>query len=209
MTLRQLLGLRPKADDSAALAASLAATETALVATRFTVATLEGERGAILLDATPSEAEAHERRLAEARGEAERLVAMAAALPARIAAAEEREHAAELDKLAIATETAAEAGAAMLPRIMRDLAAVAELMRQHDTLVEEVNAATRTLRRGGREAVELPMRRLWPDPSRTHPVTFGFDRASFGGGTVFAAPPGNAIGAGSVGRWLASKTPTD
>lgn len=70
MTLRDVLGLRPKGDTAAALRASLTDTETALASMRSIAAGLEAERGAVLLDASPAEAEAHGTKLMAARGEA-------------------------------------------------------------------------------------------------------------------------------------------
>ncbi|HYE70103.1 MAG TPA: hypothetical protein VD932_01095 [Aquabacterium sp.] len=207
MTLRDLLGLRPKADTAADLRTSLTNTETALASVRDVIATMEEARGAILLDGSPTEAEAHERKLAELRSEAERLSAIATTLPARIATAEAREQEASLDQLAEQAEAKAAEGAALLPRIIRDWAALADLMRQHDALTEEVHAANRQLRRGGREPVDLPMRRLWPDPKANTPAVFGFDKAAagHGGGTVFAGTPGNAVPTGTLAGWLAAK----
>ena len=46
MTLRSVLGLRPKATDSATLRASLSATEAALALVRTVAAELEQQRGA-------------------------------------------------------------------------------------------------------------------------------------------------------------------
>lgn len=201
MNLRDVLGLRPKADTAAALRSALAETQTALATVRGIASALEAERGAILLDASPDEAEAHERKLAEATAEAGRLAAMAAALPTRIADAEARERGAELDSLAEQAEADSMAGAALLPRIIADLAAVAELMRQHDALVFKLDEANRVLRAGGREHVPVPMRRLWPDPNNRAPTVFGFDKAAFGP-SVFSPPPPNSIGAGTVARWL-------
>lgn len=162
MTLRDLLGLRPKAADAAALHASLTATQAALAAARSTVVSLEGERGAILLDGTPAEAEAHERKLADAKAEAERLAAMAAALPARIADAEARERNADLDRIAERAEADAGAGALLVPEIVASLARVAELIEQHDALAERVVNANTALRAAGRERVQLATRRVWP-----------------------------------------------
>jgi len=205
--LMHILGLRPKSADSAAIRGSLAEAEAALAAALSRGASLEAQRGAILLDASPAEADAHEASLAAAMAEAGRLAAMCAALPARIAAAEARERAAELDNLAAATEALAEEGAALVPQIMRDLAAVAERMRQHDDLTAKVRAASTELQAGGRQRIELPMRRVWPDPTNATPTTFGFDRLGRGDGTVFIRAPGYDPGRaqGSLPRWLAAK----
>jgi len=205
--LKDILGLRPKSADSAAIRGALAEAEAALAAARGRAAILEDQRGAILLDGSPAEADAHEASLAGAMAEAGRLAAMCAALPARIAAAEARERAAELDSLADVTEALAAEGAALVPQILRDLAAVAERMRQHDDLTAKVRAAGTELQAGGRQRIELPMRRVWPDPTNATPTTFGFDRLDRGAGTVFFRAPGfdPARAQGSLPRWLAAK----
>jgi hypothetical protein len=174
MTLRDLLGLRPKADTVAALRASLTETETALAAVRSAAAGLEAERGAMLLDASPAEAEEHERKLMAARAEAERLAAIAAALPARIATAEARERAAELDRIAERAEAEAAEAAALVPQIVRALETAAELVERHDALALKVQAANRELRAEGRDKVALPLLRVWPhDPTGERPLTLG------------------------------------
>lgn len=174
MTLRELLGLRPKADTSAALRASLTDTQTALASVRSIAANLEAERGAILLDASAAEAEAHEAKLAESVAEAGRLAAMCAALPVRIAEAEARERAAVLDQLAARAEGEAAAAAELVPQIMRAFAEAAELMQRHDDLALKVFGANRELRAEGRERVTLPLLRVWPnDPAGERPVTLG------------------------------------
>ncbi len=174
MTLRDVLGLRPKGDTVAALRASLTDTETALASMRSIAAGLEAERGAVLLDASPAEAEAHEAKLMAARGEAERLAAIAAALPARIMAAEARERATELDHIAERAEAEAAEAAALVPQIVRALEEAAELVERHDALALKVHGANRELRAGGRDKVALPLLRVWPhDPAGERPLTLG------------------------------------
>jgi len=213
MTAFQALSAwRPKPDtDAASLRSSLAEATAALATARGRAAALEAARGDTLLDANPSDVAAHEAQLADAMAEAGRLAAMCAALPARIAAAEARERAAELDTLAAATEALAEEGAALLPKIVRDLHAVAALMRQHDDIAAKVLAASAELHGGGRARVALPMRRAWPDPGNTSPISFGFDAVNMASGrSVFSRPaaPGfdTAPAQGSLAIWLASKT---
>jgi hypothetical protein len=174
MTLRELLGLRPKGDTAAALRASLTDTETALASVRSIAATLEAARGAVLLDASPAEAEDHESRLIAARAEAERLAAIAAALPARITRAELRERAADLDVIGAAAEAEAAEAAALVPQIVRALGEAAELVERHDVLALKVHAANRELRAEGRDKVALPLQRVWPhDPDGRRPLTLG------------------------------------
>ena len=134
MTLRSVLGLRPKATDSATLRASLSETEAALAAVRAIAAELEAQRGAVLLDGSPAEAEAHEAKLSQAQAEAGRLSAMAAALPGRIEAAEAREHGIEMDKLSEHNEAAAAAGGVMVTEISAALWRVADMIEQHDAV---------------------------------------------------------------------------
>jgi len=204
-TFQALLGWRPKPEaDSAAIRDSLAAAQVAEAAARARVATLEGQRGAVLLDGSPTEAEAHEALLVDATAEAARLAAVVAALPARIAAAVAREREAALDALAAGTELMAEEGAALLPRIVRDLHAVAELMRQHDAIAARVRAASAELRGGGREPVALPMRRLWADDTNSSPTAFGFDFLDHGARTVFRPAPGFDPGR-TLANWVAAK----
>lgn len=176
MTLRELLGLRPKADTAAALRASLTETETALASVRSTAAALEAARGAVLLDASPTEAEDHESRLIAARAEAERLAAIAAALPARITRAELRERAADLDVIAAAAEAEAAEAAALVPQIVQALGEAAELVARHDAMALKVHAANRELRAEGRDKVAMPLQRVWPyDPEGRRPLTLGGD----------------------------------
>lgn len=174
MNLRDMLGLRPKTDTAAALRASLTDTETALASVRGVAASLEAERGAILLDASPAEAEAHEAKLAGALTEAGRLAAMCAALPARIAEAEARERAAELDRLAERAEGEAAAAAELVPQLLRAFAEAAALVERHDDLAQKVQAANRELRAEGRERVTLPLLRVWPS-TVGRPLTLGQD----------------------------------
>jgi len=99
----------------------------------------------------------------------------------------------------------------LLPRIVRDLAAVAELMREHDAIADRVRVAGTELHAGGRPRVALPMRVAWPDAGNTTPTMFGFDAINMASGrTVFARPaaPGfdTAPAQGSLASWLASKT---
>lgn len=174
MNMRDVLGLRPKSDNAAALRASLTDTETALATVRGIAASLEAERGAILLDGSPAEAEAHEAKLAGALTEAGRLAAMCAALPVRIADAEARERGAELDSLAERAEGEAAAAAELVPQIMRVFAEAAELVQRHDDLAQRVHVTNRALRAEGRERVTLPLLRVWPnDPTGERPVTLG------------------------------------
>jgi hypothetical protein len=172
MNLRDVLGLRPKGDSAAALRTALAETQEALASVRGVASALEAQRGAVLLDAGPDEAEAHERKLAEATAEAGRLAAMAAALPARIADAEARERGAELDALSERAEAEAEEAAMLVPGIVRALDVAAELIQRHDALAQRVWDANRELRAEGRDRVALPLRRAWPhDPRGARPVT--------------------------------------
>lgn len=74
----KLLGLRPKGDGVAELRA---ARDPALAAKAAAeAARLEGRRGEVLLEGRPDAVAVHEAKLAEARTEAERAAAMAAAL---------------------------------------------------------------------------------------------------------------------------------
>jgi len=202
---KALLAWRPKPDtNAAALSASLAEAQAALATALSRAATLEGQRGDVLLDATPTEAEAHEARLGDAAAEAARLSAVVAALPARIAAAEMREREAALDTLAAGTEALAAEGAALLPGIVHALAAVAALMRRHDDLAAKVLAASTELRAGGREPVALPMRLAWPDAGNTTATMFGFDLLDHGARTVFRPAPGFDPGR-TLANWVAAK----
>ena len=204
-TFQALLGLRPKPEAaSAAIRDSLAAAHAALATALSRAAALEAERGDLLLDGSPTEVAEHEAKLVDATAEAGRLAAVCAALPSRIAAAETREREAALDTLAAAAEADAVEGAALLPRIMRDLAAVAQLMREHDAIAAKVRVAGTELHAGGRERVALPMRRQWPDASNTTPTAFAFDRLDHGAGTVFRPAPGFDPGR-TLANWVAAK----
>jgi len=204
--LTHILGLRPKPEaDAASLRASLTEATAALAAARGRAATLEGQRGDMLLDGTPAAAEAHEAQLVDAKAEAGRLSAVVAALPPRITAAEARERAAELDRLAAAAEADAVEGAALLPQIVHALNAAAEMMRRHDEIVTKVRSANAELKAGGLDGIALPMRRSWPDLENKTPTTFGFDLAPAGLGSVFAPTPANSIGGVTVEGWLAAK----
>lgn len=182
MNLRDVLGLRPKADTSAALRTSLADTQSALATVRGVVAELEAGRGGVLLDGTADQAAQYEANLAEARAEAELFEAMAAALPARIAVAEARERGVELDGVAERAEADARAGAALVPGVIQGLTAVIDLMRQHDAITDNVLAANRELKDAGRPTIALPIRHALPDPKNLRPLKFHVERAPSGVG---------------------------
>ena len=185
MTLRSVLGLRPKATDSATLRASLSATEAALALVRTVAAELEQQRGAVLLDGSPADAEMHESKLLGAVTEAGRLASMAAVLPARIEAAEAREHGIEMDKLSEHNEAAAAAGAVMVTEISAALWRVADMIEQHDAVAARVMIDNSTLFAAGRKRVVLPTRRAWPaDASR------GLVHATLADSTAFPGPRG-------------------
>ena len=170
MSLRDMLGLRPKAETAAALRAALAEAEGNLSAARLHLSTLEATRGAILLDGTGEEVATHEAAITAARNDIDRLGAMIGALPPRIAEAEGRERSAALDKLTEAAEADAREGAELVPRIVKALAEAAELVTRHDALAERVRAANRELRADGRDKVPLPTARAWPQEAATVPV---------------------------------------
>ena len=185
MTLRSVLGLRPKATTAAALHASLSETQAALSAVRAVAAELEAQRGAVLLDGSPAEAEAHEAKLLAAVTEAGRLASMAAALPARIEAAEAREHGLEMDKLSERTEADAAAGAAIVREISGALDRVATMIEQHDAVAARIMVANNALAASGRPRAVLPTRRVWP-----HDASRGVVHATLGDSTAFPGPRG-------------------
>ena len=185
MTLRSVLGLRPKATDSATLRASLSATEAALALVRTVAAELEQQRGAVLLDGSPADAEMHESKLLGAVTEAGRLASMAAVLPARIEAAEAREHGIEMDILAERNEADAAAGAGMVREISGALGRVADMIEQHDAAAARIMIANNALAASGRPRAVLPTRRVWPaDASR------GLVHATLADSTAFPGPRG-------------------
>ena len=204
MNLRDVLGLRPKADTAAALRASLADTKAALVTVQGVIAELEAGRGGVLLDGTEAQAAQYEANLAEARAEAERFAAIAAALPARIAAAEARERGIEMDALANHADAQAEAGAELLPRIVQGLAEVLALMRQHDAIADKVAAANRELKDGGRARVTLPMARAFPQLENRLPGKFNADHLPSGVG--YGGQPSMGF---MIGDWLRSAARRD
>ena len=163
ISMRGLAGFRPKNGSAEAARAALAATEAARAAARQVIAELEADRGAVLLDGTGAEIAEIEGKIAEGRAEAERLAAMAAAMPARIAAAEARERAAGLDLLAAEGEREAADGAALMSEIMAAIEKLWLLVQQHDVLAERVHVINRELLDHGRERVIRPLKRAWPN----------------------------------------------
>ncbi|WP_431284941.1 hypothetical protein ACQW02_09045 [Humitalea sp. 24SJ18S-53] len=162
MNLRDILGLKPKAETAAALRDALEQMTVQRDAALARLASLRAERGAVLLDASREAAEHHETELRAVAEEAERLSAMAAAMPERIAAASARELCADLDTAAMEAEARAEAGAALVGPIEEAVATLARLVAEHDEHNEAVQTINRKMREHGRSKITLPLHRIWP-----------------------------------------------
>ena len=178
LDIGRLLGLRPKGDGAAELRAAREGALATRAAAEASVAVLEAGRGEALLDGRPDAAAEHERRLAEARLEAERAAAIAAALEPRIRAAEGREALAELRRLRAGAEERSAEVARWLRTDYPPLAAqLAEgLLRERRAVAAVAAAEAAMAKLGNRLAAEgselaaedaapivPPAQRLWPD----------------------------------------------
>lgn len=173
LDIGKLLGLRPKGDGAAELRAARDAALAARAAAEADAAGLEARRGEVLLEGRPDAVAAHEAGLAEARAEAERAAAMAAALGPRIAAAEGREALAELRRL---RADAAERAAASerwfrteYPRLAAQLAGGLGREQEAAAAVAKAEAAALRAAASGAELaaedlapIEAAARRVWP-----------------------------------------------
>lgn len=107
MDIKQLLGIRPKAQGAAAIRVAMEnATRAKDEATRV-AARLEAGRSALLLDGTPADVQKGEAALLTARADAERAGAMLDGLRERLVAAEAQEAMASARALAEAADAAA------------------------------------------------------------------------------------------------------
>jgi hypothetical protein len=167
MNLTALLGLKPKEETVSELRASLARLEAAHGMAQQRARQLEEARGAVLLDGTAEDIAKHEAELRDVREEAERLAAMLPALPGRIAEAEARDLAAQLDTEAAEAERIAAEAARLVPEYERAAEAALRLAARLNAETARVVANNRRQREHGRERVELPIKRVWPGAELT------------------------------------------
>lgn len=169
----KLLGLRPKGDGAAELRAARDAALAAGASAGAKAAELEARRGEVLLEGRPDAVAAHEAALAEARTEAERAAAMAAALGPRVAAAQAREGLAELRRLRAEARERQAAVERWLrteyPRLAEQLAGGFGREREAAALAAKAEAAAHRLAASGAELaaedlapIEGAAQRFWP-----------------------------------------------
>jgi hypothetical protein len=99
MDIKKLLGLRPKEENAAAIAAAIASAEAAQAEALSRAEQLKAGRGQLLLTGDAGAVEAGERELAEVQMEADRCGEMAAALRQPLAQARTREKVEEIKAL--------------------------------------------------------------------------------------------------------------
>ncbi len=151
MTLKALLGLRPKAETSAAIRDAIAQAETLLTQSTAECARLETARAGLLLGGTEAAVSKGEAALAEARAHGERAEVMLDALRERLADALAREQLAIVHEAHAHAERLAEAAAAWwrdeYPRLahamLRGLDLEAEALATAASAVEVTQRAAR------------------------------------------------------------------
>ncbi len=196
--LKELLKLRPKADDAASLWASLASAETAKNGALARVTELKAGRAARLLDGAPADVERAETALMAAQAEAERLAEMVGALRDRAAAAERRERVAAVRAKYAAVEEACARfltfAAKDYPALARKIADGLRLESDAHRLTEEAQIASYALT--AEERAELPPLNM---PRLPHPTGFQGAIAAHGLGAFVRLPA--ADGDEEAGYW--------